>query len=984
MTEHEQNSAPRPNEQQQRLIESTDGIYLVDAGAGTGKTFAVTRRYATIVDQPDVEPDDVLLVTFTRSAATEMKTRIVDHSSYGLGALADAPIQTFHSYCHDLLQEHGYDAPTYLGIDERITDATRLLEDDVLGNELFREFVGRFRDHHPEYADEFRALNDPLELLHLVEQLAAKGVVPTADGWYRNGEAHLDGDVEAFRECFADVNQPRNDGRKQSPLREALSRFGSSKTYLPDAPSKAELRGGRGTKQLDDAVAERVFHEGRSDLKAFVHDVYFEYLTFAVERNVLTFGFLQLFAFVVLCEDHALRDRVAFEYVMVDEFQDTSEIQFELALLLAGTDNLCVVGDWKQSIYSFQYADVANITDFENRLEAYSTELNDDVERVSVATDEVERIELEENYRSTQSILDRSERALVAPATNRDRVDESVLDDVVSLSSNAAVDASRIEAIQHADEHEAVLSTVQLIVGNDEYAVEDDEGGLRPPQYGDVAVLTRTRGYGRELLDVADAYEFPIAYDGGVELFRTDPAKLLLAWLRILDSDADRGWAVVLERAGYVLDEVEHVLSTGSYPENLAAFREELDRLDSVGSIARRVFDRYGFDGEDADVVLHTVQSVHDATTMTRGDLVRYVERAIEDGTTHEVSTSAGADSVTVQTIHAAKGLEYPIVVMANMNEGRFPPSGGGSGVFRYDEPVGLRQRKRYAEVHEHPHVYDDWRHDVLRHCLPDGYDEERRLLYVAITRAQHHVVFAAGENPNAFLESLPVEIESVEPDVDVVAREETTQTQLPFSISLPDGPVGVTPHDLMDGAVFEVAADEQDAMEDEPGAMEDEPDAVEGRGTAFGSRVHDFAEDYALGSDVEPENAHERHVRAFLDGLEGDLYVEEPVVLPLDVDGRRVSISGDVDLVCVTPDRVEVVDYKTDRNRRAAEEYLKQLSVYYHVLDATFPDRTVTASIFYTADDELVTVEPSTRAALADEVRARLSARRGGSSSGG
>ena len=80
-----------------------------------------------------------------------------------------------------------------------------------------------------------------------------------------------------------------------------------------------------------------------------IHDVYFEYLEFALERNFLNFGFLQLFAFVLLCVDHVLRDRVAFEYVMVDEFQDTNEIRFELALLLAGTDNLCVVSDWKQT-----------------------------------------------------------------------------------------------------------------------------------------------------------------------------------------------------------------------------------------------------------------------------------------------------------------------------------------------------------------------------------------------------------------------------------------------------------------------------------------------------------------------------------------------------------------------------------------------------------------------------------------------------------
>ena len=114
-----------PNNQQEALIESTEGIHVVDAGAGTGKTFTVTRRYAGIIDEDDIEPDDVLLVTFTNNAATEMKDRIVSHCEYGMRELSDAPIQTFHSLCHDILMEHGFEAPTLLGIDDRITQSTR-------------------------------------------------------------------------------------------------------------------------------------------------------------------------------------------------------------------------------------------------------------------------------------------------------------------------------------------------------------------------------------------------------------------------------------------------------------------------------------------------------------------------------------------------------------------------------------------------------------------------------------------------------------------------------------------------------------------------------------------------------------------------------------------------------------------------------------------------------------------------------------------
>jgi len=950
-----------PNDDQRALIDGTEGTYLVDAGPGTGKTFAITRRYANIVDQPAVEPEDVLLVTFTRSAATEMKERIVDHAAYGMRELADAPIQTFHSHCNDILGEYGYDAPTHLGIDERITSSTRVIEDELVETSLFREFFDQFRDDHPEHADFFRAISDPTELLDLINQLAAKGVFPTADGWYRDGEAALDGDFEAFRERFESVNQPRNDGRKQSQLRSDLSRFGRNKTYLPDAPSKTELRGGRGTKRLDDSVAQAVFHEDRAALKRFVHDVYFEYLRFALGRNYLNFGFLQLFVFVTLCEDPDVRAACRFEYVMIDEFQDTSEIQFKLALLLAGTDNLCVVGDWKQSIYSFQYADVENILRFEERLRRYTDQLDGDADRVVCDPDDVESIELTENYRSTESIIELSEQALVTPAANSDEVSEDVLSDVVELSSNSAVENTRIEGYQHEDDLEAVLTLVQNIVGNEAYAVEGEDGEARAPRHDDIAVFTRTRDYGRELMDAAAEYDFPIAYDGGVELFRSDPAKLLLAWLRILDADADRGWAVVLERAGYTLDEIDHLLETETYPDAMVAFRDELAALASVGAVTRRVFDRYGFDGTHADVILHTIQATHDATTRTRGELIRYIERGIDAGSTHEVHTSAGEDSVTVQTIHSAKGLEYPIVVLANMNDGRFPPRSGGSGVVRYRDPVGLRQRKRYAHVEAYPHVYDNWRHDVLRRCLPREYDEERRLLYVAITRAEQHVCFVGGEEPNTFLEELPVDVEPLSPDVEPVDRDDPVQAELPFAIRAPEGPIGHTPHSLMDDEVFEAAGERM-----ESGVEGD----AETRGLDFGSQVHDFAEAYALGADVSPSNPHEERVVDFLDSREGTLHVEEPIRLPLDVDGERVTVSGIVDLVHETDERIEIVDYKTDSTRHAEPEYRKQLSVYYHVLSEHFEDREIEPGIFYTGDGAYVQIDPMDLAVLKEIVR--------------
>ncbi|MFP4590895.1 MAG: UvrD-helicase domain-containing protein [Halobacteriales archaeon] len=937
-----------PNDAQRRLIRGTEGIYLVDAGPGTGKTFALTRRYVEIVDQPGVAPEDVLLVTFTRNAASEMKERVVTRSSYGMRALRDAPIQTFHSRAHDVLLEHGFDAPTHLGIDDRITRGTRVVEDDLIERAEFGTFLDRFTDDHPEYADLYRVIDAPGSLLGLLNELLAKGVFPTADGWYRDGEKHLDGDFEAFRSLFDDANRPRNDGNKQSELRAQLSGFGREKCYLPDAPSEFELRGDG--KVIPDAWAAEAFREDRAHLTALVHDVYFGYVEYALSRNYLTFGMLQAFAYVMLCEDHALREALSFEYVMVDEFQDTSEIQFKLALLACGSDNLCVVGDWKQSIYGFQYAAVENIQSFEARLDRFTAELNADADRVSFEERSVERIELVENYRSTQTLLNLAEAGLVVPATGGDDVDAgAILDDVVSLHSNKDHEHTRIEAVRHEDEPEVLLTKIQSIVDNDDYTIEDD-GERRTPELGDIAVLTRTKDFGRELLHTAEAHEVPMAYEGGIELFRTDQAKLVLAWLRILQGDNERGWATVLERAGYALDEIERLLDRDAYPEAMRVFKAELEALETVGSVAEQVLSRYGYDGTYADEVVETLQDAHDATTMTRGDLIRFIERGIAEGATREVSAPAGSNAVTVQTIHAAKGLEYPIVVLANMNRYKFPPSRGGNPVISFDDPVGLRQRAIFDDAHGHPHVYHNWRADVLRKCLPTEYDEERRLLYVAMTRAEHHLVFTAGERPNEFIKELPVEVVELEPAVEGGGRGETVQTTLDISIPLPEGPVGWNPHDLMTDDVF--------------------AETPEGRGTAFGVQVHEFAEAYARGASVEPSNADEEHVREFIDGLDGRLSVETEAYLPLQVDGDGVTLSGVVDLVHETEAGIWIYDFKTDQGHHAVPEYRKQLSVYYHVLAAQHPDTPVTAALFFTEDGDVVEIDPMSEGELTDLIR--------------
>jgi ATP-dependent helicase/nuclease subunit A len=932
-----------PNPEQQRLITNLDGIYKVDAGAGTGKTFSITRRYANLLESRPVEPEDVLLITFTRNAASEMKDRIIDHTDYQLSALRDAPINTFHGVANQLLSRHGFQVPERLGIDDHYSSSTTIIDDAVVERDRFREFLLDFSDSHPEYDEFLRILNDPTSLLSLINQLASKGIFPMRDGWYRDGEAHLDGDFADFKDLFEAANEPNEGvhGPNQSDLRSKLGGFGHDSCFLPNAPAAHELRGDG--KQVNPRFAEEAFDEDREQLKAFVHDVYFGYIEFALSRNFTTFGFLQMFAYVLLMEDSSLREELEFEYVMIDEFQDTSEIQFKLALLLAGKPNLCVVGDWKQSIFSFQYAEVANIQDFSARLQRFATELNRGEQRVDFDIEVEEPISLKKNYRSTQDVIGFSEHALTLEATKKEELDGTgIREEITTLESATSYSTTQLEAFTAEDEYEGILHKIQHIVENEEYQVKDEETGeMRSPKYGDITILTRTRDFGREFQDRADEYGLPVAYEGEVELLKTDQALLVLAWLRILENPhSDRGWAVVLERAGYTVTEVAHLLEEQKYPDEMLTFREELSLFKSVEAIARKVLDRYAFDDAYADAIIELLDRIVSQTTLNRGEVIHFLEEGIKSNVTYSVDDSPGQNSVTVQTIHSTKGLEHSIVIVANINQAKFPSTSGSRDRIKYDDPVGLRQSKVYAEAHGKPHVYDNWKYTILRKCLSGEYDEERRLMYVAMSRAKHHLLFSAGEKPSAFFENLPLDPVEIDPAVQEFPPTETVQTKLQVSMPKIDAPEEYSAHDLMDDSVF------------------DEDSRAAGRGTAYGQEVHEFAEAYAEGKPVEPDDADEENVAAFIDTLSGKLDTEVNAYLPVKQNGKEVTISGIIDLLHVREDRVEIVDFKTDRDRSAEAEYRKQLSIYYHVVKEVYPDRDVEITLFYTQAGEQVPLD--------------------------
>ncbi|HVH86660.1 MAG TPA: UvrD-helicase domain-containing protein [Terriglobales bacterium] len=300
------------NPQQREAVEHVNGPVLILAGAGSGKTRVITHRIAHLIDDQGVAPDSILAVTFTNKAAAEMGervSRLIGHVS-----VAQPRISTFHSFCVRMLR--------------RDIEALR-----INGQGLTKDF----------------AIYDEADQQSLVKA--------------------------AIRRLGIDD--------KQLTPRIVLGRISWAKNHMRD-PQEVYL-------QSADPNTERVAH---------IYEIYRKEL---LKANALDFDDLLLEAVLLLKSSAEVRRRYnqRYQYILIDEYQDTNRPQYELMKLLAGDHhNVCVVGDEDQSIYSWRGADIKNILEFERDFP------------------EVKIIRLEQNYRSTQQIL---EGASAVVANNKQR-----------------------------------------------------------------------------------------------------------------------------------------------------------------------------------------------------------------------------------------------------------------------------------------------------------------------------------------------------------------------------------------------------------------------------------------------------------------------------------------------------------------------------------------------------------------------------------
>jgi DNA helicase-2/ATP-dependent DNA helicase PcrA len=504
---------------------------------------------------------------------------------------------------------------------------------------------------------------------------------------------------------------------EQVSARTVLSRFDRAKNRGVDPRSVK-------TGAFDDVV-EKIFPLYQGQLRK----------ENAVDFNDLLLHTLELFK--IASTGQILRMR--FQHVLVDEFQDTNRVQYDLVQKLAeATRNLTVVGDDDQSIYAWRGAEPRNLLDFDR-----------DFPDATV-------VKLEHNYRSTQMILDAANGVI---AKNRDRHEKALWTDKTG--------GDLIEVYTAGDERGEAYYVAQSI------RRLMDEGPHSP---NDVAILYRTNAQSRVLEEHLRAARVPAKVIGAVSFFERKEVKDVIAYLRLLgnpnadsafervvnvparglgDTSVDRLRAAARAGAGSMLDAARlaargEVAGLGAAPrKKLHSFVELLDGLRDVAeqgaSVAEtiiQVVDRSGLrakleaddssesrDRLDNLAELVTIASDFDDESEQPQSVDAFLERIALTAPADQAATN---EAVVLMTIHVAKGLEWPVVFITGMEDGLFP---------------SLREREGVSEDAQ--------------------LEEERRLAYVAITRARERLVLCNArtrrvwgeirlQSPSRFLDDLP------------------------------------------------------------------------------------------------------------------------------------------------------------------------------------------------------------------------------------
>ena len=974
------------NQSQARIAETLDGMIVVDAGPGTGKTQTIVQRYINLISREDVEPRDVLMMTFTNNAAEELGERIKARISEIVSENKDGEVErmlqrkskliqvrTFDAFCRSVVMESPEDAGMLFGIDERLTRGAMLEGNDTINLQHFSQFLDRFLNERGEDYGDWAAIasQSPKNLLDLLNKMMSRGLFPLRSGWFGlEWEKELYGDPESLLETMSLLNCTGQRGGR-SRMAKAISKIKPNDRCVPPDI---------GDKTVDpECLRLAATDDTRPGLLRLVHDVYREYIRRCIVEDRLTFGINAMLAFSLLYNDKGVRERNAYRYVMIDEFQDTNASQLMITLMILSQPNLCVVGDWKQGIYGFRYVSIENITDFENRVLNLRRFLNDDVTRVRVSVPEVVKLTLDENYRSSDIILDRAFESLRAPGKEDDgSLDLAFLDENVHpirASKGIPPDKTDVRYVQAADKDEEAAYVVRAVrdyVDSGNYTVIGKDASW-PMGYGDIAVLCRTLNQCRKVLESLTEAGIPAYMEGDMDIMSTREGKLLLAWLRYIVNDDDFwGYLPILADMGYPLAECWRMRNDKSLvPEEIRRFRKEMrKKVRRVTELITSIFGFYGLNNETTQAITTVLSTAHRNSLLTISDLVRIVEQGIDDGAKYNIENSVDTAAVRIMSMHKSKGLEFPAVILPYLDHSSMPAVQRSDDVFTFDQKLGVRCTLEVGRFDNYSKICTSWKTALAKATFDPDYNEERRLMFVAMSRAGQYLTLICGDKPSQFIRhlsggQLDDHIPSCPPR-DQVTEERASERPDVSGYHVRNRKVGV--HNLMS---FNT--------EDGQGGMAEAICEYGSKGgIEHGTDVHRAAQAIFEGWPLKKEYEGFEELEMVRDVVDqakagsessgGKAMAEVDCTLPIPECG--MVLSGRIDLLAEYGDRVEIHDYKTDDSDRFESEYIVQLSVYAKAAERFFGKRAVCV-IDYVGMGYSKTFEPCGMDAIVERVRA-------------
>jgi len=628
------------NDAQIEAVKTIDGPVLMLAGAGSGKTKALTHRIAYLVGEKKVPPHSILAVTFTNKAAAEMRSRVA--KLLGFNDPSATPLTflgTFHSIANKILRRES----------ERLGLNSNFLIYDA--------------------SDSQALIKKILKSLHVDD----KTITPSGISW---------------------------------AISSAKNELVGPEKYRSMASSRIQL------------VAADVYPIYQRELRNAK----------ALDFDDLIMQLVGLFK----SEPEVLeRYQNQFQYILVDEYQDTNNAQYQMIKLLSSKNhNICVVGDDWQSIYSWRGANYQNILNFEN-----------DYPDAKV-------VKLEQNYRSTQHILDAAHHV----------ISKNISRSKKKLWTNLGL-GEKVHVLQVADEMSEGRTIVQTI---------ERLKNLNPQlSLQDFAVLYRTNAQSRSLEECFLRYNIPYQVVGGTRFYDRREVKDVLAYMRVIFQPNDmvslarilnvptRG--VGAKSASALIDYLNKneadTIDSMVHAENIVGIKgKALKEIKNLGLILRDLSEqknlsiyelmdalvkRIGYldflqDGSiSAEDRIENVQELLGVTKSYQNmDLETFLTDValVSDLDSHNSNSNA----ISLMTLHSAKGLEFDVVFMVGMEEGVFPHS------------------RSFFE--------------------PEELEEERRLCYVGMTRAKEQLYMIHASSrllygntqhnlPSRFIADIPEEI---------------------------------------------------------------------------------------------------------------------------------------------------------------------------------------------------------------------------------